>query len=256
MGVAGPATNPYKPELRTPKNSFIVELCAYRLQAVLIRVAVTAILIAGCVARAGAADPTLRFNGDASARTPVFERSGPWMLDWTTTSDNALPKIFELRLYGPGSGDFIGTVVEARETGGSRKMFEDAGRYQVEVVAQHLEWALQITPVQSAEAGRLRRASEGQATIEDSSRVYARQVSEDSFESWRPIDDQTLLLFARDETHGFRITFSKACEGLSQATALMFVSAGYGIGGELYETLMLDHGTHCPFLRVVPTVFD
>jgi hypothetical protein len=36
----------------------------------------------------------------------------------------------------------------------------------------------------------------------------------------------------------------------------MFVSAGYGSGGELYGAIMLDDGTHCPFERVVPTVFD
>jgi hypothetical protein len=43
---------------------------------------------------------------------------------------------------------------------------------------------------------------------------------------------------------------------LTQATALMFVSAGYGSGGELYDAILLDDGTHCPFERVVPTVFD
>lgn len=209
-----------------------------------------------CAAWAADTDTTLRFSGDTSGRTPVFERSGPWMLDWSTKSEDALPKIFELRLYDADSGDFIGTVVEVRETGSSRKMFEEPGRYQVEVVAQHLDWTLQITAVASTEAGRLKRHSEGRPTIEDSSRVFARLVSEDSFESWRPVDDRTLLLFAGDETHGFRITFAKACEGLSQATALMFVSAGYGSGGELYEAIMLDDGTHCSFERVVPTVFD
>ena len=51
-------------------------------------------------------------------------------------------------------------------------------------------------------------------------------------------------------------TFARPCAGLSQATALMFVSAGYGSGGEIYEAIMLDDGTHCPFERVIPTVFD
>ena len=208
------------------------------------------------IAWAADTDPRLRFSGDQNDRTPAFERSGPWMLDWTTKSADTLPKIFELRLYNADSGDFIGTITEVRETGSSRKMFEDAGRFQIEVVAQHLDWTLEIAAVPPAEAGRLKRRSEGRSTIEDSSKVFARQVSEDSFASWRPVDDQTLLLFAPDTSHGFRITFAKPCAGLSQATALMFVSAGFGSGGELYEAIMLDDGTHCPFERVVPTVFD
>ena len=123
-------------------------------------------------------------------------------------------------------------------------------------MAQHLDWTLEITAVPSAEAGRLKRRSEGRSTIEDSSQVFARQVSEDSFASWRPVDDQTLLLFAKDASRGFRITFPKPCTGLSEATALMFIGAGFGSGGELYDAIMLDDGTHCPFGRVVPTVFD
>jgi len=219
---------------------------------------VTAILLmfVGSAAAAAESDSTLRFDGDASGWTPVFERSGPWMLDWTTKSDDTLPKVFELRLYNTGSGEFVGTIVETRETGSSRKLFEKAGSYRIDVIAENLLWTLRISAVPSTEADRLKRHSEGRPTIEDSSQVFARQVSEDSFASWRPFDDRTLLLFAKDESRGFRVSFANACAGLTQATALMFVSAGFGSGGELYDAIMLDDGTHCPFERVVPTVFD
>jgi hypothetical protein len=197
-----------------------------------------------------------RFDGNASVRTPVFEQSGPWLLDWSTHSDNTLPKIFELRLYNADSGEFVGTIVQLRETGSSRRMFEEPGRYQVDVVASHLEWTLIVTPVENAEAGRLKRRAEGQSTIEDATAVYARQVAEDDFASWRPVDSQTLLLFAEDDTRGFRISFAKPCPGLEQAKALNFMAAGYSSRGELYDAIMLDDGTHCPFERVVPTVFE
>ena len=256
MGVTPFTTNPYMPELRRLGTSFIVKVCAHRQQVLLVKVAAILLPLITCTTAAADTDSPLRFDGDASGRTPVFERSGPWMLDWTTQSADTLPKIFELRLYDANSGAFVGTIVETREPGSSRKLFEKAGSYRIGVVAQHLDWTLQITSVPATEAGRLKRHSEGRPTIEDSSQVYARQVSEDSFESWRPVDDRTLLLFAKDESRGFRITFAKACEGLTQATALMFVSAGYGSGGELYDAILLDDGTHCPFERVVPTVFD
>jgi len=196
------------------------------------------------------------FNGDQSERTPVFASAGAWMLNWSTQSENSLPKLFELRLFDAESGEFIGTITELQATGSGRKLFEDGGDYQIEVIAQNLSWTLRITDVDSEQAARMKRRAEGESTLQDSTRQFARQVREDSFESWRPVDDVTLLLFAKDETRGFRVTFAQSCEGLRDAKVLMFVSAGFGSGGELYDAVLLDDGTHCTFDRVVPTVFD
>ena len=93
------------------------------------RAAAILITLLSTAAWAADTDPTLRFSGDQSDRTPVFERSGPWMLDWTTKSDDTLPKLFEMRLYDADTGAFIGTITDVRETGSSRKLFEDSGRY-------------------------------------------------------------------------------------------------------------------------------
>ena len=215
------------------------------------------ILVSLFAATAAAAEGQIaRFDGDANTRTPAFQTTGPWMLDWSTHSDNGLPKVFELRLYDADSGEFEGKIVELRELGSSRRLFEAAGRFQIDVVSGNLQWTLIVSSVADADAGRMKRRSEGATTIEDSAIKYARQVSEDSFASWRPVDDQTLLLFEQDDSRGYRITFAHPCEGLSKATALMFVASGYGSGGEIYDAIMLDSGAHCPFDRVIPTVFD
>ena len=203
-----------------------------------------------------AAEPAARFEGGGNERTPAFETQGAWLLHWSTQSSDAMPKIFELKLYDADAGEFLGIITQTREVGSGRKLFEDGGRYQFDVVASNLDWLLIITDVGDDEAGKMKRRSDGSSTIEDEATEYARQVSEDSFASWRPVDDSTLLLFAADESHGYRVTFAKPCSGLSAATALMFVSAGYGSGGEIYDAVMLDDGTHCPFGRVTPTVFD
>ena len=197
-----------------------------------------------------------RFEGDNNERTPAFDAGGPWMLYWYTQSDNTLPKTFELRLYDADSGQYLGTVIQQRIIANGKKLFEDAGRYQVDVVAGNLEWTLVISAVDDDKAARLIRESMGQPTIEDSAQRYAKQVAEDNFESWRPVDDQTLLLFAADDSQGFRVTFDVPCKGLKGATALTFVSSGVSSDGDLYESIMLDDGTHCEFARVVPTVFD
>ena len=204
----------------------------------------------------GVAETVARFEGDSNERTPVFETGGPWKLYWYTQSDNTLPKTFELRLYDGGSGDYLGTVTQQRITGNGEKLFEDPGSYWLDVVAENLDWSLVITVIAADEAARLARRGEGKPTIEDSAERYANQVAEDEFESWRPVDDRTLLLFSADESRGFRIQFESPCRGLKEATALTFVSSGMSSAGLLYDSIMLDDGTHCAFARVVPTIFD
>jgi hypothetical protein len=202
------------------------------------------------------ADTLARFEGDGNARTPVFETGGPWMLYWYTQSDNTLPKTFELRLHEADSGGYEGTIIQQRVVANGKKLFEDAGRYQVDVVAGNLDWTLVISSIPEAKAAQLIRESEGKPSIEDTAGRYATQVAESQFESWRPVDDETLLLFAADDSRGFRVTFEAPCRGLRDATALTFVSSGVGADGELYDSIMLDDGVHCVFARVVPTVFD
>jgi hypothetical protein len=197
-----------------------------------------------------------RFEGDSNERTPVFEPAGPWMLYWYTQSDNTLPKTFELRLYRADSGEYLGTVIQQRIIANGKKLFEDAGRYQVDVVADNLDWTLVVSGISEEKAARLIRESKGQPELEDTAERYANRVAEGNFESWRPVDEQTLLLFAANESQGFRVSFEMPCKGLMNATALTFVSSGTGPDGELYDSIMLDDGTHCTFAKVVPTVFD
>lgn len=198
----------------------------------------------------------VRFEGDSNERTPVFEPATPWMLYWYTQSDNTLPKTFELRLYEADSGKYLGTIIQQRIIANGEKLFEDPGRYQVDVVAGNLGWTLVVSEIPADKAAQLIRESKGQPTLEDSAGRYAKQVAETSFESWRPVDDQTLLLFAADETRGFRVAFEAPCKGLEDATELTFVSSGTGVDGDLYDSIMLDDGTQCIFAKVVPTVFD
>jgi hypothetical protein len=216
-----------------------------------------AILLALAVVALFAEAGTLaRFEGIGNERTPVFEPGGPWMLYWYTQSDNTLPKNFELRLYDLDAGGYAGTIIQQRVIANGKKLFEDPGRYQVVVVAANLDWTLVVSEVPDDKAARLVRESKGQTTVGDTAAEYARRVSEADFESWRPVDDETLLLFAADDTRGFRVSFEAPCRGLKDATALTFVSSGMGRGGELYDSIMLDDGTHCAFAKVVPTIFD
>ena len=199
----------------------------------------------------------IRFTGDESERTAIFEMDGPWLLDWTVRNktETALPTNFEMRLHDADSGKFIGTIVQLEGTGRGLRLFESAGNFQIEIVAQNLLWDLQIETVDPQDAERIKRLSEDGPSLDDRAKRKARQVSEGSFSSWRPVDDKTLLLFAEDDYTGYRVSFSPACPGLTEAKALSFVTAFDG-GMDNYDSIMLDDGTRCYFKSVVATIFD
>ena len=199
-------------------------------------------------------DDVIRFTGTESSRTPVFDTSGPWLLYWSVRSEYPDMASFEMRVHDASSGEFLGRVLQDGKSGG-RRLFNEAGSFQIEVVSEALTWDIEITETDTARAAELKRASEGQPTLEDAASSEARRVPADAFESWRPVDDSTLLLFSRDERTGFRISFEQPCSGLSRATALSFISQPGG-GPERYDSIMLEDGTRCYFGRVVPTVFD
>lgn len=213
----------------------------------------------------------LHFSGDKTDKTEAFTMGGPWLLDWSARSPSRLPCNYqiwskdgasglpcniELRLVDARSGDYLGTIAQLEGEGRGYKLFAAAGTYRIEVVSQHVVWELLVKPITEERAARLTALTESGPTLEDRSIAVAKQVPEGRFTSWRPVDDQTLLLFADDETAGYRVTFAQGCTGLAEATALSFVSASSGGGIERFDSILLDDGTQCFFDRVYPTVFD
>jgi len=207
----------------------------------------------------------LRFRGDESTDTAAFEMDGPWLLNWSARGEESMscdvkvwakdassrvPCSFELRLVDADSGQLLGNIAELVGEAHGYKLFEEPGHYKLEVVVQNIRWELMISPVSEATAARLKSGPSMADRVSDA----ANRVTEGSFVSWRPVNDQTLLLFNEDETSGFRITFAGACPGLSQATALSFVTAMEN-RAEVYDSILLDDGRQCYFGQVVPTVF-
>ena len=193
-------------------------------------------------------DDPLRFSGSGNGRTPVFETSGPWLLDWRLTTDTLLPARFEMRLHDD-AGDYLGLIAQVDELGAGRKLFEQAGRWQIVVVAANVSWELSIAEVDAADAERMRRQVEGTATLEDRARRHMARLPDDSFNQWRAHGDSALLLF---DSAGlaFRATFRQPCRGLESATAISFMS---GPTLDEYDSILLDDGTRCFFDKVVPT---
>ena len=227
-------------------------------------------LFAGVTIALPASAQSIRFAGDGSEQTDVFDMDGPWLLDWNTRTPSKLPCNyepgtgdgtpgvpcnFELRLFDAGSGNFVGTIAQLEGEGRGHQLFERAGSYRIDVVAQHLRWELLVVPIDEARAAELKERSGKGPTLEERAMAAARQVSRDSFVSWRPVDDATLLLFAEGDLTGYRVTFATPCPGLAEATALSFVTS-FSTDDRLYDSILLDDGTRCYFDRVIPTVMD
>jgi hypothetical protein len=210
------------------------------------------------------------FMGNAAEKTDEFEVNGPWLLDWSARSPSKLPCNYEiwaedgfeglpcnleLRLLDASTGNYLGTIAQLEGEGSGFKLFEKPGRYRVDVTSQHVVWELLIEEVDEARAAELKSLTDNGPSLSDRARAATRQVAADAFGSWRPVDDETLLLIAEDETSGYRVTFSPACPGLSKTTALSFVTA-LDAGVELYDSILMDDGTRCYFNRVVPTIVE
>ena len=206
-----------------------------------------------CMASAADTD-RVRFEGEGNRRTAVFATGGPWMLDWSIRSDVPSLAIFEMRLHEGASGDYIGNIVELRGTGSGLKLFEEGGDYQIDIVARNVTWELEITQVSEEQAAATRRLSQGEPTLQDSTRETLRLVREGTFSEWRPEGNDALLLFDSNRMR-WRATFAKPCPGLESATVISFVTP---VAGNLedYDSILLEDGTRCYFDRVVPTLLD
>lgn len=191
-----------------------------------------------------------RLTGHDSATPAAFEVDGPWILEWSTRSEFPKSASFEMRLRDAVTGDHLGMITAVKGTGKGQKLFEEAGKYQLVIVATGSAWDILIRRVSERQAASIRRQATGTRTVLDTAQQLARRVPEDSFESWRPEGDDVLLLFS-DGNIRWTIRFLSPCRGLDKSTAISFMTAVTGGPGE-YDSILLDDGTRCNFDSVTP----
>jgi hypothetical protein len=182
--------------------------------------------MASVAAMPTAASDTARFTGKGDDRTAVCRTSGPWTLDWSITSDLSLLANFEMRMHDGISGEFIGTVIQLEGTGNGLKLFEDGGEFRLSIVASNVVWEVEIAEVTEEQAARIKRSADDKPSLQDSSRWTMRQLPIDTFDSWRAVGNDTLLLLDDGGT-GWRVTFAGTCPGVASASAVSFVTSSY-----------------------------
>ena len=191
-----------------------------------------------------------RLTGQDSAIPAAFEVDGPWIMEWSTRSEFPKSASFEMRLRDAATGDHLGMITAIKGMGKGQKLFEEPGEYQLVIVATGSDWDILIRRVSEQQAAAIRRQATGTRTLLDAAQQLGRRVPEDSFESWRPEGDDVLLLFS-DGNIRWTIRFLPPCRGLSESTAISFMTAIAGAAGE-YDSILLDDGTRCGFDSVVP----
>ena len=219
-----------------------------------LRYAWIGLLAVFCTSALGANAEPIRFEGSDNGRLGPFTVGGPWLLDWSSRSDFPMMSEFELWLLDGSSGKSIGMVAQLEGRGQGRKMFTQPGTYQLSVRSPSSVYEITITEISESRAAALQAGTDTESALQDATKRLLGRVREGSFDSWRAVDEQTLLLFS-DGGPGQRVNFATACSGLTSARALSFV-ASMADGAALYDSILFDDGRRCYFDRVVPHTGD
>ncbi len=106
----------------------------------------------GVTSVANAAELVKEFTGRDSKTTTEFEVEAPWIIDWRTRGDYPGKMGFELTLVTSPGGIYAGKVAETRWVDNGVRMFNESGRYRLEVESSLIEWTIKVQQLTRAEA--------------------------------------------------------------------------------------------------------
>ena len=108
--------------------------------------------VAGFASVASAAELVREFNGRSSKTTVEFEVKAPWIIDWRTRSEYPGQGAFELTLLDSPSDQYAGKVAATKWVDNGIKMFNEGGRYKLQVDSSLIEWTLRVEQLTKKEA--------------------------------------------------------------------------------------------------------
>ncbi len=192
-----------------------------------------------------------KFSGSGNGRTPVFEVTTPWLVDWRAQSEFPRATFIEFRLHDARTGNILGIINQAE--GGARglKLMDEVGTFRIEVSAGEVDWSIDVIQVSAERAAELKDKAGRQPSLAERSKSAARRLPEGPFAGWHAPDDSTIFL-DQDDGIGWRLSFAPPCAGVSQARGITFMTSVDGPVDE-YDSVMLDDGSRCYFDSVAPT---
>ncbi len=92
------------------------------------------------------------FRGSESRTTAEFEVKAPWIVDWRTSGDYPGSMALEVNLVSSPGGEYLGKVVTTKWIDNGVKLFNEGGRYRLQVNSSLINWTLRVEQLTRQEA--------------------------------------------------------------------------------------------------------
>lgn len=115
-------------------------------------ISVTALLLVGVGATAGAEQLIVEFKGSGNRTTAEFKVQGPWILDWRINSNYTHMLSFDLDLVDGRTGVLKGSVLRTKSLGNGVRLFNESGSYRFRINGSFIDWHLKVRKLTPAEA--------------------------------------------------------------------------------------------------------
>ncbi len=92
------------------------------------------------------------FTGSESTTTAEFEVKAPWIVDWITTGDYPGTMALEVNLVSSPRGEYLGKIVTTRWVDNGVRLFNEGGRYRLQVKSNLVNWRLRVEQLTPQEA--------------------------------------------------------------------------------------------------------
>ena len=92
------------------------------------------------------------FKGSESRTTLEFEVEAPWIIDWMTTGDYPGTMAVDVHLLSSPGGQYIGKVMSTKWIDNGVRLFDDSGRYRLQVDSNLVNWTLKVEQLTQQEA--------------------------------------------------------------------------------------------------------
>jgi len=92
------------------------------------------------------------FKGSESTITAEFEVKAPWIVDWMTTGDYPGTMALEVNLIKSPVDEYVGKVVTTRWVTNGVRLFNQSGRFRLQVKSNLVNWRLRVEQLTKQEA--------------------------------------------------------------------------------------------------------
>ena len=91
------------------------------------------------------------FSGSGNRTTAEFEVEAPWIVDWRTRGDYPGQMAVEVNLLTV-TGEYVGKIVTTKYVDNGVRLFNEGGRYILQVSSTLASWTLRVEELTRQEA--------------------------------------------------------------------------------------------------------